>query len=156
MSTLYVMVGVPGSGKSTWIQRQDLTSAVVLSTDDYIEHRARALGKTYSDVFESEIKAAEQHLRLELVQAIKLNQVIYWDQTNISVNSRAKKLGAVPAHYRRIAVYFPTPLEVVQQRLLDRAQATGKLIPASVMRRMTQQLTLPTISEGFDEIWSIT
>jgi predicted kinase len=156
MSILYIMVGVPGSGKSTWIQRQDLTSAAVISTDNYIEARAQARGLTYSDVFESEIQAANQNLDQELAQAISLNQTIYWDQTNISVKSRAKKLASVPGHYRRIAVYFDTPQEVVQQRLLDRAAATGKLIPASVVRRMTQQLTLPTISEGFDEIWTMT
>jgi predicted kinase len=156
MTTLYVMVGVPGSGKSTWIQRQDLDSATVLSTDDYIESRARALGKTYTEMFESEIKAAEQHLRLELTQAIGLYKTIYWDQTNISVKSRAKKLASVPGRYKKIAVYFPTPLEVVKQRLVDRAQATGKQIPAYVVHRMTQQLTPPTLSEGFDEIWSIT
>jgi predicted kinase len=147
---------VTGSGKSTWIQRQDLTSAAVISTDAYIESRARVLGLTYSDVFESEIKAAEQNLRLELVEALELNQVIYWDQTNISAGSRAKKLASVPAHYRRIAVYFDTPQDLVLTRLEQRAQATGKRIPVAVVRRMTQQLTPPTLSEGFEEIWTIT
>jgi len=45
----YQMVGVPGSGKSTWIANQAWAQdCVVVSTDRWIEVFARELNATYS------------------------------------------------------------------------------------------------------------
>jgi len=53
---LWMLVGVPGSGKSTWIEETELDEGqgqdtVILSTDDYIEHIASIRGTTYNEVF---------------------------------------------------------------------------------------------------------
>ena len=38
MPTVYVLVGIPGSGKSTWISQQDWAKdCVIASTDNSIE-----------------------------------------------------------------------------------------------------------------------
>jgi predicted kinase len=147
-----MLIGVPGSGKSTWLSRQKTESARVLSTDDYIEARAAELSKTYSEVFDQFIKPAAAQLDADLESALTEHQVIYWDQTNTTVKSRAAKLKRIPSHYRKIAVYFSTPEALVFQRLEARGNATGKWIPSSVVRRMIQTLEVPTLSEGFDEI----
>ena len=53
MPTAYILVGVPGSGKSTWIKNQDWSSkCVIASTDDYVEAYARSVNRTYSEVFD--------------------------------------------------------------------------------------------------------
>ena len=152
MTTLYMLIGVPGSGKSTWLLNQDLTAASVLSTDDYIEARATELNSTYSEVFDQFIKPATAQLNADLESALAAEKIIYWDQTNTTVKSRAAKLRKIPSDYRKIAVYFATPEQVVFQRLEDRGYATGKWIPQSVVRRMIQTLEVPSLSEGFDEI----
>ena len=49
MPKCYQLIGVPGSGKSTWADAQSwaLTCARV-STDKWVEIYAREVGKTYS------------------------------------------------------------------------------------------------------------
>jgi len=53
MSKLYVLVGVPASGKSTWVKNQIWALGLnVVSTDTFVEDYAKVQGKTYSEVFE--------------------------------------------------------------------------------------------------------
>ena len=42
MNKLYVLIGVPGSGKSTWIKNQEWAKdCVVVSTDEFVEDYAK-------------------------------------------------------------------------------------------------------------------
>ena len=152
MPRLYMLVGVPGSGKSTWIRSRN-HDAVIASTDDKIEAAAAAQGLTYDAVFESEFKAANAALREDVKQAVKDQRDIIWDQTNLTAKSRRGKLGQVPKHYERIALYFPTPDgEELARRLASRA---GKTIPVHVMASMIASLEPPVPSEGFDAIYQV-
>ena len=50
---LYMLIGVPASGKSTWIKSQAWSDkTVVVSTDRFVEEYAEKQGKTYSEVFD--------------------------------------------------------------------------------------------------------
>ena len=150
MPTLFMLIGVPGSGKSTWIRSRN-HDAVVASTDDKIEAAAAAQGLTYNDVFDAEIKAANAAMREDVKQAVKDKRDIIWDQTNLTAKSRRGKLGQVPKHYERIALYFPTPDGAELERRLG--SRPGKTIPAHVMASMIASLELPTAGEGFDQIY---
>lgn len=150
--TVFILVGVPGSGKSTWIANQmfDWNRTVVASTDGYIERQAKEQGKTYSDVFQAHMKDANRHMLFTVSDAIAKDLDIIWDQTSTSVATRAKKLNMIPDDYRKVAVFFPTPEEKEHQRRLD--SRPGKTIPDFVLRNMKKDLTIPTREEGFDEI----
>lgn len=147
-----MMVGVPGSGKSLWIAKQnfDWNTTMVVSSDAIIDQRAAAQGKTYSDVFQDEIKAATLQMNQNLRDAIDNNMNIVWDQTNLTAKSRAGKLSQIPKNYRKIAVFFPTPdAKELQRRLASRP---GKTIPQNIVMGMISQLQKPSEAEGFDEI----
>lgn len=148
---LYVLVGVPGSGKSTWINNQTWADdCVVASTDAYVESHAKALGKTYNEVFAAYMPTAIKQMTARVLDARKQNKDIIWDQTSTTVGSRAKKLRMLPNYYK-IAVVFPTPDKAeLQRRLGGRA---GKSIPPNVMQSMISGLSIPTEAEGFDEVW---
>lgn len=150
--TVYMMVGVPGSGKSTWIARQnfDWNRTVVVSTDAIIDRRAAAAGRTYSDVFQDEIKSATAEMNQNLRDAISRKMDIIWDQTNLTAKARKGKLAQIPREYRRVAVYFPTPGDAELKRRLG--SRPGKIIPPNVILGMKSQLEPPTESEGFDEV----
>lgn len=151
MNKLYVLVGVPGSGKSTWIKNQDwVGDTPVVSTDFFVEEYAKMQGKTYSEVFQEYMPIAVRLMANQVHIARANRKDIIWDQTSTTVETRAKKIRMLPDYYK-IAVVFkvPEPDELVR-RLTSRP---GKNIPAEVMESMIKNFEIPTEDEGFDEIW---
>lgn len=152
MPTAYILVGVPGSGKSSWIAKQNWARhCAIASTDDYIEAVAKRLGKTYSDVFDKHMSDAVTHMIDVVETAREAGKDIIWDQTSVSVNSRKKKFKMLPG-YKMIAVVFKTPDEAEWKRRLD--SRPGKSIPESVMKSMAESFQYPTVAEGFDQVWN--
>jgi len=151
MPTLYMLVGVPGSGKSTWISNQNWTGdCTIVSSDRFIDDEAARLGKTYNDIFNDYVKIATKLMENHVAVAQANNLNIIWDQTNVSAKSRAKKLAMLP-NYEKIAVVFKTPDEAELTRRL--ASRPGKSIPDIAMRSMIDNFEMPTEDEGFKEIW---
>jgi len=152
MPRCYQMVGVPGSGKSTWIRNQDWALGLtVVSTDAFVEDYARAQGKTYSEVFEEYMPTAVDLMAKQVVFAREHDHTIIWDQTSTTVASRAKKFRMLP-DYEHIAVVFQTPDEEEHQRRLK--TRPGKVIPEAVLFDMVWNFEMPTEEEGFKEIWT--
>jgi predicted kinase len=152
MPKVYVLVGVPGSGKSTWIAQQDWArDCSIVSTDHWIEVFARELGRTYSEVFDLFMPAAVRAMSAQVALAQQQGRDIVWDQTSVSVASRAKKFASLP-DYEHVAVVFATPEPAELARRL--AQRPGKVIPESVVQHMINTFELPTESEGYREIWT--
>lgn len=148
-----ILCGIPCSGKSTYVQKlrtlKYWENSVVLSTDNYIEQRARELNKTYNDIFKETIKEATHNLQKELDLAIVDGKDIIWDQTNLTIKTRKNKLSRLPTQYRKCAVYFITSLDIALKRNKTRE---GKFIPEDVLTSMFNQFETPTITEGFDYV----
>ena len=154
MAKLYVLVGVPGSGKSTWYANNEdlLGDTVYVSTDDFVEQEAARQGKTYNDVFKDYMPTAVKLMAGVVNQARALNMDIVWDQTSTTVKSRARKFRMLP-DYEAIAVVFKTPeKEELDKRLAGRP---GKHIPNHVIKTMISGLQEPTKDEGFSDIWYV-
>jgi predicted kinase len=151
MATVYVLVGVPGSGKSTWIQNQDWAKdCAIVSTDAFVDQEAERQGRTYNEVFKDYMPTAVKLMADQVVEAREAGQDIVWDQTSTTVASRKKKFNMLP-NYHAVAVVFPTPEpEELERRLASRP---GKNIPWNVMQGMISGFKTPTEEEGFDEIW---
>lgn len=150
MAEVIILCGLPTSGKSTYVEKLKKLSywknAVVLSTDNYIERQAQEHSTTYNQIFDDVIKEATQELELQLKQAIENGSDIIWDQTNLSIKTRKKKLSKFPSYYHKGAVYFQISLEDALERNKHRE---GKFIPESILKRMYHQFENPTTSEGF-------
>ena len=151
MPKLYVLVGVPGSGKSTWIANQDWSKdCAIISTDHYVEAYARSIGRSYSEVFNEFMPKAVDLMAKDVIAARDNNRDIIWDQTSTTVASRRKKFAMLPDYYS-IAVVFKTPeAEELGRRLRSRP---GKVIPQDVVQGMIDNFDHPTEDEGFNEIW---
>jgi len=149
MPTLYMLVGVPGAGKTTWLNKQDINiNDYIVGSDYIIQEVADYFGMTYTEAFPHLIKFAEYVMYKEIEDACNKSCDIYWDQTNTTRKARDEKLSKIPIHYRKVAVYFAIP-DNLEERLASRP---GKKIPEHVVDSMVSNLEMPTIAEGFDDI----
>jgi len=148
---LYVLVGVPGSGKSTWVANQDWAKdCVYVSTDTWVELEAERQGRTYSEVFEEYMPKAVNIMSAQVIDTRDQGRDIIWDQTSTTVMSRRRKFSMLPDYYA-IAVVFRCPdLDELMRRLNSRP---GKIISLDVVESMIKNFEVPTEDEGFKEIW---
>lgn len=155
---IYVLVGLPGSGKSTWINSFLKTTNddyVIISSDNIIEKYASSEGKTYSEVYNKYIKLATTEMNMAALAAIKEGKNIIWDQTNITSNKRKGILSRLPKNYEKIAVVFEVSDDVLYKSLEARFKETGKNIPRQVIEEMKKNYVRPTMDEGFNSIIEI-
>ena len=152
MPKLYVLVGVPAAGKSTWVANQNWAPGTAfVSTDQHVEDYARKVGKTYSEVFKDYMPTAIDLMSKQVIAARKAGVDIVWDQTSTNKAARARKINMLKDwEYEAIAVVFLTPgPEELKRRLASRP---GKEIPDSVMKQMINNFSMPSTAEGFNKV----
>ena len=151
MPKCYQLIGVPASGKSTWVKNQEWALGLtIVNTDLFVEDYARAQGKTYSEVFVDYMPTAIDLMVEQVVFAREHGHTIIWDQTSTTIASRAKKFRMLP-DYEHIAIVFRTPEHTeLMRRLMSRP---GKEIPDHVIASMIASWDEPELEEGFTEIW---
>ena len=141
---MIVLVGVPGSGKSTWAKAQNCQ---VLSSDDF---RHMLCGDETNQNIHQQVFAALRHVlraRLEIGPATTIV-----DATNLRWRDRRPWLQVTRKFGARVeAVYFDVPLAVA----LERNQLRERQVPVDVIRKMYETMQLPTTAEGFDEVRTV-
>lgn len=150
MPELIMLIGVPGSGKSTWVKSQDPLKYNLISSDNYIENVASKEGITYNEAFNKHIKAATDNMNKMAKYAFDNGRDVIWDQTNLTIKSRKAKLAMVPSHYKKTAVFFTTPTATEHKRRLD--SRPGKTIPYHILKNMAETMDPPSYQEGWDHI----
>jgi predicted kinase len=156
---IYILVGLPGSGKSTWVNSKIRNSPIsydIVSSDNIIEKIAKKQNKTYSEVFVDNASYANKQIWIDFKNAINSNHSIIWDQTNMSIKKRSDILRKVPENYKKIAVVFNLDDDELIKRLDARAKSEGKTIPSHIILNMKNQYQEPTKNEGFDDIIYVT
>jgi predicted kinase len=147
-----ILVGVPGSGKSTWhrIKYGDYATNVA-STDKIIEDVASDYGMTYNEGFKELIGFAEKTMWRQITSYQMRGLDFIIDRTNLSAKSRAKFIQKLKLHrYEIECVVFQTPEPEEWKRRLD--SRPGKTIPQEALDRMVDSYEMPLMSEGFTRI----
>ena len=155
MPTLTVLVGLPGSGKSTSIPED--FDGFIYSTDNYIEQCAKMNGWTYKEAFQEFIEPATKTMNEQVEIAIRQKADVLWDQTNMSAKKRRGILSRFPKTYHKVCICRVPPQDEdewaeLNQRIVQRARINGKFIPPEVVERMADSYVEPTLEEGFDEV----
>jgi predicted kinase len=144
-----MLVGLPASGKSTYVA-EFLTynpDWVHISTDLWIEEMCTEKGLTYSEGFAKFAGPAEKKMYASLVQAIKDGRNIIWDQTNLTITARKKKLTRLPITYEKKCIYFVLPDKKEWEKRL--ASRPGKVIDQKILHGMRKMFQMPSMAEGF-------
>ena len=92
-----VLVGLPGVGKSTYINNNKNPNVVVLSTDTIVEEMCVSQGITYTQGFKLFISEATSRFNKRLTNAIKNRSDIVIDRTNLTRASRQRVTRRLPA-----------------------------------------------------------
>lgn len=155
----YMLVGLPGSGKSTYFKMlretyiQTGRPFVYCSTDDVIENYAEQHKKTYNEVFEDNIKVATKLVEANRDLAVKMAMDIIHDQTNLTTKKRKAWLDAIPDDWCKVAIVFEKPEETEWVNRLN--SRPGKVIPEHILQSMESTYVKPTVEEGFDDVITI-
>jgi predicted kinase len=152
MAMLTVLVGLPGSGKSTSIPED--FDGFVYSTDRFIEDAARHFNSTYNEMFKDNIGNATKVMDGMLAAAIAAGSDVIWDQTNMAAKKRRSILNRFPSHYHKVCICRVPPRDVLEWAELDKRilSREGKMIPHHIIESMADSYVEPTLDEGFDEV----
>ena len=145
---LYLMVGVPGSGKSTYVKNILKDGDIYISRDEI----RYSLLTEEDDYFAKEnevIKTFINNIDKSLVNEEYCGDV-YADATHLSPKSRAQVLNKLKNKDKVSVIYLDIPLNIILER---NAQRKGRaLVPENVVRRMYNSIILPTKEEGIEEL----
>ena len=145
--TCYVLVGPPGSGKSTYADNT-IYDAIIVSSDDVIQTICEDYGITYDEGFPDLVKFADKMFWFALKRCADNGINIVVDRTNMSVKSRKKIFDVMSSYgYNFYAKVFPMPEKEEWNRRLN--SRNGKTIPSDVLEGMIKNFEMPTVEEGF-------
>jgi len=123
-----ILVGIAGSGKTTWCKRH-LPGHVRISLDD-MGHDRRLEEKMTRDELEK-------------------NNSIAVDDTNLTRGIRQKHIAAAKRYGAGVrAVYFCIDIQKAQRQNVQRE----KMVPCSALYRQKKQLEVPVAEEGLDSV----
>ena len=151
MKKMYVMVGVPGSGKSTFIKNHIegiKTSYAVISRDE-IRFNLVPEDKPYF----SEESAVFTRFVLGIKKSLRENDITIVDATHINEGSRGKLFRALGSFLKDVqvsAVVLKVPIELAIER--NNLREGRALVPKTAIKNMYSQFSMPSFKEGFDRI----
>ena len=140
MKKLYVMMGCPASGKSTWVKEmQKKQGGIIVSRD---EIRFKLINNT-DEYFAKEAEVFREYI-LSIQEALDSdpNAIVYADATHIYSMSRTKVLSQLDlTNVELYAVTFKVDLLTVLKR---NGLRTGRAhVPSKVVRRMYYSFESP-------------
>ena len=149
-----VLVGMPGSGKSTWA-RLHPKHYEITSTDAHIKEFAEKNGRTYAEVFEEYSPQARALMKEKVEGLIAAGTPFIWDQTNLTKQERAAIYKLLHKTHRVVFVAFLVPLEICRKNHHARGVKSGQRIAEERFTKLANIATFPDKDEPHDRIMRI-
>jgi predicted kinase len=147
----YVLVGLPGSGKSTWAKAHP-NHLPILSTDEFIESFAAENGLNYAEAFRQFNANAKVLLKERLRELIAAQASFIWDQTNITIRKRRAVYEKLHPTHQVLFVCFCVPIEICITRAEQREREAGEFINRDRIKYWSRIATFPDRGESCDGI----
>lgn len=144
MTKLFLMIGLPASGKST------LAEQIAKSEDAEIVSSDNIRKELYGDEnIQGDNNKVFRILQERIINGLENNKNMIYDATNISYKTRMAFLQRLnKLKVEKIAIMVATPYE---DCLIRNSQRERK-VPEEVIKRMYNNFYVPQYFEGFDDI----
>ena len=163
MKKCLILVGLPATGKSTWVDSlidddpyvsDPRAYWPVHSTDNIVEEIADNYGFTYNGIWKDTIGLATRLYNRDLQETIKNKYSCIIDRTNLTIGSRNKIISLFkPQGYTIQVMVFSKPDDIEWDRRLSSRE--GKNIPKEQLDSMIERYQEPSKEEGIDEIYFV-
>ena len=138
---IIVLVGLPGSGKSTYLER---LGATALSSD--LIRQLLADDATDQTIHGRVFNTIRYLVRQRLAVG---RPVTYVDATHLTPGERRPYIKIAQSYgCEAEALFFDVPLEIC----LERNRGRARVVPEEAMRTMAAKLVPPSVDEGFSRI----
>jgi predicted kinase len=154
MPTVYLTVGPPGAGKTTFVSwhlvaQGRVGANYVLNPDGLLFDRD---GYHWSP---GRVARAWRQVRGDYQRLLETGRDLVLDATSVRRRDRRPYVeAALRAGYRVVAVWFDVPLPLLVERDGQR-EDHSKRVGAEVVRRFVDELEPPAAEERFDELWTV-
>ena len=148
MNTLYITVGLPGSGKSTYakefIKGKDIE---YLSSDSL-----RAVyGKSEED--QTVTPLVFGHIKRKVDEFLKDGKNVMVDATSVNRKERSDYINAAKKYGAKVvAIVFKMDRQGLIDRNKKRGEQGGRVVPDFVIDKMLAKFEEPSYNEGIDVI----
>lgn len=148
MSTLIMMVGISGSGKSTKAQElSQLYKATIYSSDQL---REELYGNVNDQTHNNEI-FVELHKRI--IQDLKNGISVIYDATNLSLKNRKRFFTYMEEQNCFPKNIYAYVMSTSFEKCIERNQSRDRQVPEDVLEKQIKSFEIPFYDEGFDEIY---
>ena len=145
MITFNMMIGLPYSGKSYFVNKYKAENDIYISSD---EIRKELYGDESDQTNPSKVF---EIMYKRTCKALSENKSVWYDATNIKSKYRSHLLNSLKhkfsdVHYKCYVMCTPFKILLIRQQNRDR------FVPATVIDKMIRQFEVPMYYEGWDEI----
>ena len=145
-NTLYITVGLPGSGKSTYVKNFIKDKEIEYLSSDSLR---AVYGKSEED--QTVTPLVFGHIKRKVDEFLKDGKNVLVDATSVNRKERsdyintAKKYGA-----KVVAIVFKMDRQGLIDRNKKRGEQGGRVVPDCVIDKMLAKFEEPSYSEGID------
>lgn len=143
MAKMYISIGIPASGKSTYMLLMAHKNKATYVSSDAIRHELLGSEESQENnnlIFETMNKRARDSLK----EGID----VFYDAMNLSRKRRKGLMSQMPKDTEFISIYFHTTLEESMYRNNKR----DRIVPEYVIEKAYKSMEIPIVNEGYSRV----